>query len=87
MWLEQNATSSNLTGEGIVVAIIDTGIAYNHSDFESTCDTASFTSGNCNKTIYGYDFYNGDNNPYDDNGHGTHCAGIVGALHNDIGIY
>jgi len=79
VWVEQNVSGSNITGEGIIVAIIDTGIAYNHSDFEPSCDVSAFTSGNCNKTVYGYDYYNDDDDPYDDNGHGTHCAGIVGA--------
>ena len=31
------------------------------------------------KVIAGYDFVNGDTNPMDDHGHGTHCAGIVAA--------
>ena len=79
VWNYQNASSSNLTGNGIIIAVIDTGIAYNHSDFESNCQSAVFTSGNCNKTIYGWDFTNDDNDPYDDNGHGTHVAGIIGA--------
>lgn len=79
VWEIQNASGSNITGEGIIVAVLDTGIAYNHSDIEPTCDPATFVAGNCNKTIYGWDFVNDDNDPYDDHGHGTHCAGIVGA--------
>jgi len=77
VWKELDGSGDNITGNGIKVAIIDTGIAYNHPAFEPSCDTSAFISGNCNKTIYGYDFYNDDNDPYDDNGHGTHCAGIV----------
>jgi len=34
---------------------------------------------NCSKTLFGWDFYNSDPDPYDDNGHGTHVAGIVAA--------
>ncbi len=33
----------------------------------------------CDKVIYGWDVYNGDSDPMDDNGHGTHCAGIAAA--------
>lgn len=33
--------------------------------------------------VYGYDFANDDGDPYDDEGHGTHCAGIIGATHGD----
>lgn len=33
--------------------------------------------------LVGWDFWNGDNNPYDDNGHGTHTAGTIGAVGNN----
>lgn len=52
------------------IAIIDTGVAYTHEDL-------------INKITLGYDFVNSDNDPYDDNGHGTHTAGIAGALANN----
>ncbi len=59
---------------GTVIAIVDTGINYNHPDLNS-------------KYVGGYDFYNNDNNPMDDNGHGTHCAGIAAAAtNNGVGI-
>ncbi|HJW95030.1 MAG TPA: S8 family serine peptidase [Thermoanaerobaculia bacterium] len=53
-------------GAGVTVAIIDTGIDYKHPAFG-------------NRVVGGYDFVNGDDDPLDDNGHGTHVAGIVGA--------
>ncbi|MBS6196570.1 MAG: S8 family peptidase [Clostridiales bacterium] len=53
-----------LTGKGIGVAILDTGI-YPHIDFDKRI------------SAFG-DFLNGRKKPYDDNGHGTHVAGIVG---------
>ena len=63
------AWSSNFTGSGIKVAIVDTGIA-THEDL-SISGGASFVS------------YT--NSYLDDNGHGTHVAGIVGARNNSIG--
>jgi subtilisin family serine protease len=37
--------------------------------------------------LVGWDFANGDNNPFDDNGHGTHVAGIIGAIGgNGLGV-
>jgi subtilisin/minor extracellular protease Epr len=60
-------------GTGINVAIIDTGINYNHPDLRDNYKG-------------GYDFVNDDADPVDDNGHGTHCAGIIAAEDNDIGV-
>jgi len=54
------------TGKGVTVAIIDTGIAP-HPDLTSPE----------NRIIGWYDLVNGKSSPYDDNGHGTHVAGIV----------
>jgi len=61
-----------LDGSGETVCIIDTGIDYTHPAFGG-CN--SFSS--CSKIRGGYDFVNNDNDPMDDNGHGTHIAGIV----------
>ncbi len=66
------------TGKDQTVCVIDTGINYSHSDLGG-CTEAEFLAGTCNKVLDGYDFYNSDSNPYDDNGHGTHVAGIVAA--------
>jgi subtilisin len=60
-------------GEGIKVAVIDTGINYLHEDLQ-----ANYKGG--------YDFVNKDYFPFDDNGHGTHCAGIIAAADNDIAV-
>jgi len=60
------------TGTGIKVAIIDTGINYNHPDLGGGF-------GHGKKVADGYDFVNNDADPMDDNGHGTHVAGIVAA--------
>lgn len=54
----------------IIIAIIDTGIDYTHEDLAG-------------KVIRGYDFVNGDYDPRDDHGHGTHVAGVAGAIANN----
>ena len=51
------------TGNGILTAILDTGI-YPHQDFG-------------NRILYFQDYVGKKNYPYDDNGHGTHVAGII----------
>lgn len=56
----------------VVVAVIDTGVDYNHRDLQGNMWVDS-------NGYYGYDFINDDNDPMDDNGHGTHCAGIIAA--------
>ena len=53
-------------GTGIRVCICDTGIDSDHLMYADRIDTAA-----------GYDFYNDDSNPEDDNGHGSHVAGIA----------
>ena len=63
------------TGSGAIVAVVDTGISQAGEDLTGT----SFVSG--------YDFVNGDNDPTDDNGHGTHCAGTVAqSTNNNVGV-
>ncbi|MBT4135470.1 S8 family serine peptidase [archaeon] len=68
-----------LDGSGVSVAIIDTGLSYDHPDF-GECNDAEFLAGNCERVKGGYDFVNDDAIPEDKyDGHGTHVAGIVGA--------
>ena len=56
----------------VVVAIIDTGIDYNHPDLAGNIWSDP-----------GLDAINDDLDPFDDNGHGTHVAGTIGALGNN----
>lgn len=65
--------ANSIDGTGINVAILDTGIDYSHPDL-----AANYKGG--------YDFVNTDNDPMDDAGHGTHVAGTVAAIDNDIGV-
>ena len=65
-----------LTGKGIKIAIVDTGVDYTHPDLGG-CDPQEFATGYCTKVVGGYDFINNDNDPMDDKGHGTHVASIA----------
>lgn len=56
--------SSGDTGQGRKIVIIDTGYNYHHPELSSSY-------------LGGKDFVNGDNDPMDDNGHGSHVAGLV----------
>ncbi|RLI19875.1 hypothetical protein DRO45_04655, partial [Candidatus Bathyarchaeota archaeon] len=69
------AWNTTVGNSSILVAVIDTGIDYTHPDLEN------------NYVPLGYDWVNDDNDPIDDFGHGTHCAGIIAAaLNNTEGI-
>ena len=61
----------------IVVAIIDTGVDYEHEDLEDMMWTNPGYKDL--KGVHGYDFVYNDTNPMDEQGHGTHCAGIIAA--------
>lgn len=65
----------------IIVAITDTGVDYNHPDI------AGRVLRNPDGSVAGYDFANGDSDPMDDQGHGTHVAGTIAArTDNSLGI-
>lgn len=51
-------------GRNVVVAVLDTGVNYNHNDLKG-------------RVLLGKDCYNNDMDPMDDNGHGSHCAGTI----------
>lgn len=55
-----------------IVAILDTGLNYNHEDISGKVDL-----------VHARDLYNGKNDPMDDNGHGTAVAGVIGAISNN----
>jgi thermitase len=69
------AWNTTIGNKSILVAVVDTGIDYNHPDIAA------------NYNASGFDWVNNDANPMDDNGHGTHCAGIIAAVtNNSLGI-
>lgn len=65
------AHDTGLTGKGITVAVIDTGVDFAHPDLKGFSKDG--------KVIGGYNFVNGDMLPDDKNGHGTQVAGIIAA--------
>ena len=60
------------TGEGVLVALIDTGASLSHADLQGR-----FWDGGPEYPNHGYDFYSHDNDPSDTHGHGTHVAGTI----------
>ncbi len=70
------AWDTSIGSRGVFVAVVDTGINYNHVDLAA--NMGRDRSGN-----YGIDTLNGDTDPMDDDGHGTHVAGSIGAVGNN----
>ena len=64
-------SSIGIDGEGIKIAVIDTGVNFEHPDLLGIGDEQ--------KILAGYDFIENDSIPQDTNGHGTQVAGIIAA--------
>lgn len=64
----------------VIIAVVDTGVDYNHEDLKTVMWKDSDGS-------VGYNFVKKNKNPMDDYGHGTHVAGLIGAQgNNGIGV-
>ncbi len=65
---------------GVVIAVIDSGVDYNHPDLSDNIWKDS-------QNNPGYNAIKNDNDPMDQHSHGTHCAGVIGAMgNNEIGV-
>lgn len=67
----------------VVVAVIDTGVDYTHEDL---VENIWINPNPEAEDKHGFNFVNNTPSPMDDHGHGTHCAGVIGAAHNGVGI-
>jgi subtilisin family serine protease len=80
--------------EDVVVAVLDSGVDYTHEDLAgnmwvrpSEMDPYHDEELGTVDDLNGYNAIDGNSDPMDENGHGTHCAGIIGAEgENDLGI-
>ena len=74
------------TGRDIIVAVIDTGVDYHFPTMQDAMWMNVYETENNNEDddgngyvddVYGFDFYDCDNDPMDEHGHGTLCAGVI----------
>lgn len=90
-----NEDYGNTAGEGTVVAVIDTGVDYNHEDLQDNIWTnsaeVSGTTGADDDNngyvddVHGINLIDPNETPMDDHGHGTHVAGIIAMENNNVG--
>jgi subtilisin family serine protease len=70
VWQRKDPAGRPARGTGVTVAVIDTGVDYQHPSLGGGFGPA-------HKVVGGYDFVNNDADPVDDHSHGTHVAGII----------
>jgi subtilisin family serine protease len=89
------AWAQGYTGKGVVIAVVDTGVDYNHEDLKDNIWTnPKEIAGNGKDDdgngyvddIHGWNFVDNNNNVLDDNGHGTHVSGTIAGENNNYGV-
>jgi len=80
----EDAWSIRTDASSVIVAVIDSGVRYTHEDLAANMWN---NPGPTNGDLHGWNAYANNGDPMDTFGHGTMCAGIIGAVgNNDIGI-
>jgi len=82
------AWAHGYTGQNVVVAVLDTGVDYNQEDLANniwTNPTPNDGDGFADD-IHGWNFVDNNNDVMDDNGHGTHVAGIIAGESSNYGV-
>ena len=92
----QGAWDITTGSDEVIIAVIDSGIKYDHEDLKDNMwiNTNEIPNNGIDDDgngyvddYYGYNFIDETSDPMDDNGHGTHCAGTIGAVgNNGIGV-